>query len=145
MQSSGLERAGAMNIDGACHCGRISYRAKVDPASVALCHCADCQALSGSPYRAMVSARAEDFEITGAPRIYVKTAESGRKRAQAFCPDCGSPIYAADPVSPATYSIRIGSIRQRHRLERPTRQIWRSSALDWSADLNGIPSTDRQG
>ena len=31
---------------------------------------------------------------SGDPKIYVKTAEDGAKRAQAFCPNCGSPIYA---------------------------------------------------
>jgi hypothetical protein len=33
--------------------------------------------------------------LSGEPTIYAKTAESGAKSAQAFCPRCGSPIYAA--------------------------------------------------
>ncbi|MDQ3188264.1 MAG: GFA family protein, partial [Pseudomonadota bacterium] len=32
-----------MKIQGACHCGDISYEAVVDPARVSICHCADCQ------------------------------------------------------------------------------------------------------
>lgn len=133
-----------IEIDGGCHCGRIAYRAKVAPQSVAICHCADCQTLSGSPYRAMVPARAEDFEITGEPKIYIKTAESGRRRAQAFCPDCGAPIYAADPERPEVYSIRLGGVRQRGALGRPARQIWCDSALPWSLDLQNVPATGRQ-
>jgi len=37
--------------------------------------------------------------LSDASKIYIKTAESGNRRAQAFCGKCGSPIYAADPVA----------------------------------------------
>ena len=129
-----------MQIDGGCHCGRIRYRAEANPKDVAVCHCTDCQALSGSPFRAMVVVPAESFHIEGEPRLYVKTADSGRRRAQAFCPDCGSAIYAADPEAPKTYSIRLGGVRQRRDLGPPKRQIWRDSALDWATDFDDTPS-----
>jgi hypothetical protein len=32
-----------MKIDGACHCGYITYVAEIDPDNVGLCHCTDCQ------------------------------------------------------------------------------------------------------
>jgi hypothetical protein len=32
-----------MQIDGACHCGRITFTAEVDPTGVTICHCSDCQ------------------------------------------------------------------------------------------------------
>ena len=84
-----------MKIDGACHCGFITFEAEVDPEKTTVCHCADCQTLSGSPYRASVPTTPDKFRLlSGEPTIYVKTAESGSKRAQAFCPKCGSPIYA---------------------------------------------------
>jgi hypothetical protein len=40
-----------MNIDGQCHCGRVTYQADIDPEGVSICHCTDCQRLTGSPYR----------------------------------------------------------------------------------------------
>lgn len=133
-----------MKIDGGCHCGRIRFRAEVDPERVAICHCDDCQSLSGAPYRAVVAARAETFELEGEPKVYVKTAESGTRRAQAFCPECGSSIYASAPENPTTYSIRLGAVRQRRELGRPSRQIWCDSALPWVMDLSGIGRTARQ-
>jgi hypothetical protein len=45
-----------MRIDGACHCGSITYRAKIDATRVDICHCTDCQILSGSVYRTTVPA-----------------------------------------------------------------------------------------
>lgn len=130
-----------MDIDGACHCGKIAFAASVDPDAVRLCHCTDCQTLTGSAFRAIVSAPAASFRLVrGAPRIYVKTADSGRKRRHAFCGDCGTPIYAvADVDAPAAYSLRVGTIQQRAQL-RPVHQMWCRSALPWAMDLTALES-----
>ena len=45
-----------MKIDGSCYCGYITYEATIDPEQIGICHCTDCQTLSGSPYRASVPA-----------------------------------------------------------------------------------------
>jgi hypothetical protein len=121
-----------MKIEGSCHCGAISYQAEVDPGEVSICHCTDCQALTGSAFRVTVPAAAADFKLTaGNPKIYVKTADSGGRRIQAFCGDCGSPIYTTSAESnPGTIGIRVGTIRQKSEL-RPSRQFWRHSALPW--------------
>jgi hypothetical protein len=134
-----------MRVEGKCHCGKIAYHATVDPDTVLLCHCTDCQTLTGSPFRANIQAPAASFVLLrGAPKIYIKTAESGSKRAHAFCSDCGTPIYASAISNPPSYSLRVGSIQQRQELNRPRRQIWCRSALSWSMDLNGVEKVDRQ-
>lgn len=133
-----------MKISGGCHCGRIAYEATIDPNAVGICHCTDCQSLSGSAYRVTVPARADAFIIRGEPKIYVKIAASGTRRAQAFCPDCGAAIYAAAVSNPPSYSLRVGSIRERAELSMPRRQIWCDSALPWVMDLRGIDQVPRQ-
>lgn len=119
-----------MRIDGGCHCGRIRYEAEIDPADVAICHCTDCQTLSGTAFRIVVPARRDAFRVTGEPKVYGKTAESRNRRAQAFCPECGTPLYATAPADPQVYSIRLGTARQRAELS-PRKQIWTRSALGW--------------
>ena len=37
-----------MKVDGACHCGKITYEAQINPEKVAICHCTDCQTGSGN-------------------------------------------------------------------------------------------------
>lgn len=134
-----------MRIDGSCHCGHITYEAEVDPAAVSVCHCTDCQVLTGTAFRTTVPARQENFRLAGGePRVYIKTAESGNKRAQAFCPQCGTPIYATSPTDPQIYGIRTGTARQRAEL-RPRKQIWCRSALPWASNLGSIlPKADKQ-
>ena len=70
-----------MHIDGACHCGLVSFSAEVDPARVVVCHCTDCQVLSGAPLRASVVAPVQSFVLSGQTKTYIKVAQSGSKRA----------------------------------------------------------------
>jgi hypothetical protein len=132
-----------MKIDGGCHCGAITYEAEIDPAKITICHCTDCQRTSGSPYRVGVPAPAATFKMSGTPSAYIKTAESGTKRLQAFCGHCGSPLYSAAPNDPPVYNLRLGSIRQRAEL-KPVRQQWCRSALDWSMSIEDLPRSERQ-
>jgi hypothetical protein len=134
-----------MRIDGGCHCGNITYEAEADPERTSICHCTDCQILTGSAFRTSVRATDGSFRIlTGEPTIYVKTAESGARRAQAFCPRCGSPIYAAPAgEGPKTYNIRLGTVRQRDQLI-PKVQIWCRSAQRWLGGLDGIRKVEAQ-
>jgi hypothetical protein len=127
-----------MRIDGACHCGRIAYEAELQPDAVMVCHCTDCQTLSGSAFRTVALTVPGGYRLlSGEPRIYVKVAESGRRRQQAFCGDCGSPLYAtSEGPEPKVHSVRLGTCRQRAEL-RPRQQIWHRSALPWLADLPG--------
>jgi hypothetical protein len=133
-----------MQITGRCHCGQITFDAELDPADVGVCHCTDCQVLSGSPYRVSARVPAASFHLrSGHLKVYVKTAESGGRRAQSFCPVCGTPIHSSDPVTPTVYSVRVGCIDQRAALP-PARQTWCRSALPWSRDLTSLPARERQ-
>jgi hypothetical protein len=133
-----------MKVEGSCHCRRITYQANVDPAKVSICHCTDCQMLTGSVYRVSVPVPKESFSLLGGePKIYIKTADSGTKRAHAFCPDCGTPIYASAVENPTTYSLRVGCLRQRAELP-PRKRIWCRSALAWSLNVEEVPHIDRQ-
>jgi len=76
-----------MRIDGACHCGNIAFRAEIDPTQVYVCHCTDCQAISGSPFRWAVPVAAEDFDLLrGTPKAYAKTGDSGRTNIRRSAP-----------------------------------------------------------
>ena len=134
-----------MKVDGQCHCGAIAYEAEVQPGSISICHCADCQVHSGSAFRANIPAPAAGFHLVrGEPRTYVKTAHSGARRLLAFCGACGSPLYACAEENPPSYSLRIGAIRQRAALGPPQRQIWTRRALAWVGFRPDLPAFDGQ-
>lgn len=128
-----------MKVHGRCHCGAIQYEAEVDPARVTVCHCRDCQVLTGTAYRTTVPAAFESFVLLkGAPKTYVKVADSGNRRVHGFCETCGTPIFARAFDAPTTYGIRVGGLDERDQLP-PQRQIWCRSSLPWSFDLQNLP------
>ena len=125
-----------MNITGKCHCGEIKYEAEIDKNMVGICHCTDCQSLSGSAFRTIALTVSDKFKlISGELKSYVKIAESGSKRTQTFCPNCGSPIYSSSATNPE-YSIRVGTIDQRSQLV-PKFQLWHRSAQPWVPAISG--------
>ena len=134
-----------MKIDGKCHCGHISYEAEIDPDEVYLCHCADCQAISGSTYRWAVPVAEAAFKLlSGNPKTYVKTTEGGTMSQQLFCPECASPLYSTSiGVGPKFLNLRLGTARQRAEL-RPKAQYWCRSALAWAIVLEPTTRIDKQ-
>ena len=134
-----------MRIDGACHCGYITYEAEADPEKTYICHCTDCQTLSGSAFRTVLPSREGSFKLrSGELKIYVKTAESGTARPQSFCPKCGTPIYSTTVgEGPKVHSIRLGTVRQRDQFV-PKLQLWFRSAQHWVTDIGSIPRIEKQ-
>lgn len=132
-----------MQIDGSCHCGRVSFTAQIDATRVMVCHCSDCQVLSGAPFRAVAVAPYDTLVLRGQTKSYVKVAESGNKRAQVFCPECATPLFATAAENPSAVVIRLGCVRQRAQLA-PAAQIWKGSAMPWLDDLHNVPGSSGQ-
>ena len=132
-----------MKIDGACHCGAVSFTAVIDPDRVMVCHCTDCQVLSGAPFRAVAAAAIESLVVTGQTKRYVKVAQSGNRRAQVFCPECATPLWATAPENATSVIIRLGCVTQRAQL-KPAVQIWQHSALPWLPELATVPGSSGQ-
>ena len=81
-----------MKISGGCFCGAVEYESELGEQSwVGICHCRDCQILSGSAFRTSSIADLETFRFTkGTPKFFDKRAESGLVRRLAFCGECGT-------------------------------------------------------
>jgi hypothetical protein len=133
-----------MKIEGSCHCGQITFEAEAETTKFGICHCSECQTLTGTAFNTALPISAAKFVLlSGEPKTYLKTAEqSGRKVLRAFCGDCGSPIYRHSLLDPSILRIAVGSIKQRKALT-PVRQIWKCSALPWVDSIGSLESFDR--
>ena len=58
-----------MHINGGCHCGNIEYEAEIDANKVVLCHCTDCQTMSGSPFRGVVTVSYTHLTLPTTPYV----------------------------------------------------------------------------
>jgi hypothetical protein len=112
-----------MKVHGQCHCGEITFEAEVD----------------------LVPTNEGTFRLlSGDPKIYVKTGESGNKRPQGFCADCGTSLFAhALEDNPKVYNLRVAVLRERDQLV-PKKQIWCRSRVDWLDDLSTVERIDKQ-
>ena len=133
-----------MKITGTCHCGDIAFAAELDPEKVGICHCSDCQTLSASAFRTIAVVDGASFTVLkGEPREYVKIGDSGNRRAQAFCPNCGAGLYATNADGErAAYNVRVGVLDQRDQLA-PRYEAWRPSALSWLPELPATQKFDK--
>ncbi len=133
-------------VNGGCHCQAVQYKAQIDEAKVILCHCEDCQTMSGAPYRGAVVVAGQDFDLSGTVKNYIKKAASGNDRIQAFCPECGTHMYATavdgDPAD-KVYNVRLGTVQQRNELS-PTIEIWCDSAQAWLPEVAGTKKIAKQ-
>ena len=134
-----------MKINGGCHCGAIKYEAELEPESVGICHCMDCQQLSASAFRTVGVVQPGMLKLTkGEPKTYVKIGDSGNPREQAFCGNCGTGIYATSPGDgPKTHNLRMGTVEQRAEFA-PHFQVWCKSALPWIPDIETAMKMEEQ-
>jgi len=132
-----------MKIDGRCHCGFIAFEAEAEPDAAMICNCTDCQVLTGGAFRVTVPSKLGSFRLlSGEPTRYIKTADSGNRREHAFCPHCGSPIWATSlGDDPKAYSLRFGNITQRAAFT-PSRQIFARSQPAWVNRIDEIPRSE---
>lgn len=132
-----------MKVNGSCHCGQIIFKAEVSKEAV-ICHCTDCQVLSGSAFRVNVKAPVSKFKILkGELKSYCKIAENGDNRIHTFCSTCSTPIYSSQEIDPQFFFIRIGAIKERSELV-PTVQIWQRSTLNNFSQLDCLLGSPEQ-
>ena len=122
-----------IQVNGECHCGKIEIKATVKLSEVRACHCTDCQKMSGAPLRAIAVAPADKIKITGIPKEYIKFGDSGNKRIQAFCTDCGTQLFATD-MEKRLYNLRTGFLEQKNLLE-PKTHVFTQSSVQWIKTL----------
>ena len=123
-----------MQINGACLCGDITWRATIDPTLVGVCHCTDCQMVGGSAFQL----------LSGELTAYVKVAESGNPPTMSFCGRCATMHHTGNTADTGLLSLRLGSCEQKHELS-PQVQIWCQSPMDWAEVEGGIELPDQGG
>ena len=134
-----------MQIDGTCLCGEITWEATIDPALVGVCHCTDCQILSGSAFQFAARVAREDFRLlSGHLKAFVKIAENGNPRAMSLCGTCSTVIHGGNTDDTGLLSLRLGGCTQKHELS-PQFQIWCQSAMAWTIVEGGIKLPDQGG
>lgn len=119
-------------ITGGCLCGKIRYSISQVVQNIIACNCTHCQKASGSGMSHNTVVPTSAFTLmSGQPKVFADTADSGNKLFRAFCPDCGSPIYSQREKTPEMMIVKVGSLDDSNAMKL-VMHIWTKSARPWA-------------
>ena len=96
---------------GGCACGAIRYETSSEPIFENHCQCLDCQKRSGAGHGSYLTfPRRTEVTIMGEAKTWRVAADSGNEKIHAFCPICGTPVYAAFAAMPESIAVHAGSL-----------------------------------
>ena|SRR6476661_6968833 len=123
-------------LTGHCLCGNVTYRIDAEPFAQALCHCADCQRQTGSPFSVVVGVPTQAFSVEGDTLSSFDTtgAVHGGTTHRHFCSNCGSPIYSAVDAVPDAVFVKAGTLDDASSLA-PNMEVFTRTAQPWSPRL----------
>lgn len=117
-------------IEGRCLCGKVSYKAAVEPSFVGVCHCSDCQRFTGSAFATVIAVPVSALKVIGALKTFSKPGDSGKLMHRRFCPECGSGILDEGDALPGIAMLNAGTLDDRSWV-KPQSEIYCDSAQPW--------------
>jgi hypothetical protein len=106
-----------------------------------VCHCTDCQSLSGAAFTIGVVIPAGALILTGSPRLVQRILGSGAITHRWICPECGVWICGGsklDVVAPGEKRVVRGGTFDDTSLIEPTTHYWTRSAQSWIIFPEGV-------
>jgi len=132
-----------MTTTGGCLCGAIRYEVSAPPLFQGVCHCRDCQYVSGgAPANVMVVPKTAITVIKGQTRTYWVTGDSGGRVGREFCEVCGTQLFSNLEPQPAIAVIKAGSLDDPSQFA-PSMQIWTGSAQPWHHIDAALPAFEK--
>ena len=124
-----------------CLCGRVSIACRGQPVRVSICHCDDCRRRTGSVFGLQVRYTQDATTPAGDPRVFVRSADSGRTAEHRFCPDCGTTVWWTMQRDPGLVVVPGGAFADRD-LPPPVVAVYAERRYPWCAmpALEGIES-----
>jgi len=82
-------------ISGGCLCGKTRFETTNEPVMQLLCHCTDCQTVSGSAFYTAYIVPLDSVLLTqGTLGGFAVKSDKGRNNLRRFCQDCGTRLWA---------------------------------------------------
>ena len=128
-----------MRVSGRCLCGAVHYRGEAEPLFQVKCYCTDCRKVSAAGHAAMVGFAQDLIKVEGRLSEYHSKADSGRAVMRAFCPICGSGVYAKNAAVPHMIFLRASTFDDPNVFQ-PQMVVYASRAPNWDKVEPGIPA-----
>ena len=127
--------------EAACSCGQLRVRVDGEPVRLSVCHCLACQRRSGSAFAVQARFHADDAEIEGEHREFVRMSDKGHRVAFSFCPNCGGTVFYKAEYAPDIVAVPVGAFAD-PSFPPPTVSVWEKRRHEW-VDLPELPDASR--
>ncbi|NRB37133.1 MAG: GFA family protein [Pseudomonadales bacterium] len=130
-------------FEGGCLCGEVRYSCSEQPMSQFICHCTECQKITGSPVSPGFMVNKSDVKVTGNYSEHKIAAASGREMLRKFCSICGSRVFEESLGMADIYMFNAGSLDDQSVFE-PEVHYWVNSLPSWYKITDSLPQYDKQ-
>ncbi|EXF75057.1 hypothetical protein CFIO01_12485 [Colletotrichum fioriniae PJ7] len=122
-----------------CLCQALKIKIPGRPMAAALCHCSDCRKISGGAFGFNWVVALKDVEITGIPKTFSTTANSGNTVTSHFCNNCGVTLWRDGPASDGLMYLKAGTLDDFNdqKSVTPMAEIFVSKRLSWLGPVPG--------
>ena len=131
-----------INLNGGCYCGNVKYEVTGDILKTGVCHCIDCQHLSGGSSWPFVVVPSCELNIMGDFKEYSRIGASGKKVHAGFCPTCGSTLFGRPEIWPHIRTISASSLNDKSGFS-PEMHVWVQDAPEWITFTPNLPKFKR--
>ena len=129
-----------MASQGGCACGSVRYRLTEEPLVVHVCHCLDCQTLSGSAFALNLWMAKKGVEVSGDTlNTFELKGGSGRAHHVSFCKQCGTKLFSDYSGAKNSLFVAAGTLDDASDV-RPTMHIFTKDKQPWVNIDDGAPA-----
>jgi hypothetical protein len=129
--------------EGGCACSAVRYRLLEDPLGLHICHCTDCQDITGTAFIMSMPTRRSSLElIAGKPEIVEFETRSAITQRNRGCTSCGTRLWSEGRSLPEFVTLRPGTLEDTSWLT-PIAHIWTVSKQPWVVIPQGVLQFDR--
>ncbi|WP_151632632.1 GFA family protein [Noviherbaspirillum aerium] len=126
------------DYSGGCACGAVRFRCAAAPLAMYNCHCRSCQLASGSAWAPLLVVAGHALRIEGNPKQHRPQRSRGNHATRAFCPECGSSLFALADNNPSVMLVHAAALDSPDTF-KPVADIWTVDALPWVRMDRHIP------
>ncbi|MDD9892718.1 MAG: GFA family protein [Gammaproteobacteria bacterium] len=112
-----------------CRCGETSITLSAEPVAQLVCHCVDCQKVTGNDFTQIAFFLPDGCEPKGAFDEVTMPGGSSHPKTYYNCPKCGSCLYATVSVLKGQVGVVAEQIQQPFEF-KPKFHVWTSEKAE---------------
>ncbi|MCB1842467.1 MAG: GFA family protein [Halioglobus sp.] len=132
-----------MQVSGGCYCGKVRYEAEGEPVMRGLCHCRECQYITGGGANVALAMPLAGFRyVADAPKGFARQ-DLDNAVLREFCPECGTHLTSRPQMLPDLVIIKVGTLDDPSVYGQPDMALYCSERQPFHYLPEGLPQFDR--